>query len=92
MDLRYVPSEKENSFKITSDLTKPKHVLDNIVTGYFAAMEAKDTAKHFTRRIDFIEKQIEKVSPVLAQKSQENKGLSAVLETKLQAKAFRCDR
>nr|VZI52078.1 unnamed protein product [Spirometra erinaceieuropaei] len=70
---------------VPGKLVEPTHVLIDIGTGYFADVEAKDAAKHFTRRIDFIDKQIEKIAPVLAQKSQEHKSLSAVLEAKMQA-------
>ncbi|VDK41242.1 unnamed protein product [Taenia asiatica] len=71
---------------VPGKLVNPTRVLVDIGTGYFVEMEVEDANKHFTRRIEFIEKQIEKVAPVLAQKTQEHRAIVSVLEAK--AKAF----
>ncbi|KAL5103722.1 putative prefoldin subunit 5 [Taenia crassiceps] len=71
---------------VPGKLVNPARVLVDIGTGYFVEMEVEDANKHFTKRIEFIEKQIEKVTPVLAQKTQEHRAIVGVLEAK--AKAF----
>ncbi|KAM7538646.1 hypothetical protein Aperf_G00000058449 [Anoplocephala perfoliata] len=70
---------------VPGKLVDPTHVIVHIGTGYFVEMEAEDAKKHFNSRIEFIGKQIEKITPVLAQKSQEHRAIVNVLETKAKA-------
>ncbi|VDD82451.1 unnamed protein product [Mesocestoides corti] len=70
---------------VPGKLINPTRVLVDIGTGYFVDMEADDAKKHFTKRIEFIEKQTEKIAPILSQKSQEHRAILAVLEAKAKA-------
>nr|CDS29963.1 triosephosphate isomerase [Hymenolepis microstoma] len=70
---------------VPGKLVNPSRVIVHIGTGYFAEMEAEDAKKHFNSRIEFIDKQIEKVAPVLAQKTQEHRAIMVVLEAKAKA-------
>ncbi|KAM7538647.1 hypothetical protein Aperf_G00000058449 [Anoplocephala perfoliata] len=70
--------DKNALIPLTSTLCVPGKLVD-------PTHEAEDAKKHFNSRIEFIGKQIEKITPVLAQKSQEHRAIVNVLETKAKA-------
>ncbi|CAI2722810.1 unnamed protein product [Schistosoma spindalis] len=82
--------EKENKdilVPLTSTLCVPgkisdaSHVLVDIGTGYYTVPEAES---HFSRRVEYINKQIRKILPVLEEKTQAHKSISDVLDAKIQ--------
>ncbi|CDS36935.1 protein osteopotentia [Echinococcus multilocularis] len=83
--------DKNTLIPLTSTLCVPGRLIDptcvlvDIGTGYFVEMKVEEASKHFTKRIEFIEKQIEKIAPVLAQKTQEHRTIMGVFEAKAKA-------
>ncbi|CAH8436328.1 unnamed protein product [Schistosoma curassoni] len=69
---------------VPGKLSDPSHVLVDIGTGYYVEMTVPEAESHFSRRVEYINKQIRKILPVLEEKTQAHKSISDVLDAKIQ--------
>ncbi|KAA3680316.1 prefoldin alpha subunit [Paragonimus westermani] len=69
---------------VPGKLSDTDHVVIDIGTGYYSEMTIKQAEEHFTRRIEYINKHLQEITPVLEEKSQIHKSISAALESKVQ--------
>ncbi|KAH9594020.1 Prefoldin subunit 5, variant 2 [Schistosoma haematobium] len=69
---------------VPGKLYDPSHVLVDIGTGYYVEMTVPEAESHFSRRVEYINKQIRKILPVLEEKTQAHKSISDVLDAKIQ--------
>ncbi|KAK4472845.1 hypothetical protein MN116_004059 [Schistosoma mekongi] len=85
--------DKENSdilVPLTSTLCVPgtlsdaSHIFVDIGTGYYVEMTVLEAENHFDRRVEFINKQIRKILPVLEEKTRIHKSISDILDAKIQ--------
>ncbi|CAH8437925.1 unnamed protein product [Schistosoma turkestanicum] len=65
-------------------LSDASHVLVDIGTGYYVQMTVQEAENHFSRRVEYINKQIKKILPLLEEKTQAHKSISDVLDAKIQ--------
>ncbi|XP_001178621.1 prefoldin subunit 5 [Strongylocentrotus purpuratus] len=82
---------KEMLVPLTSSLYVPgklqdvNNVLIDIGTGYFVEKPLEEAKKYFKRKVDFVTKQMEKVQPVLIEKSKMRQVVMDVMNMKIQA-------
>ncbi|CAL8089076.1 unnamed protein product [Calicophoron daubneyi] len=69
---------------VPGKLSDTAHVIVDIGTGYFSEMTIDQAEKHFTRRIDYINKRIQEIAPALEERTQIHRTITAALETKVQ--------
>ncbi|TGZ60268.1 hypothetical protein CRM22_008638 [Opisthorchis felineus] len=69
---------------VPGKLTDTAHVIVDVGTGYYSEMTIEQAEEHFNRRIEYIDKHIQEIAPVLEEKSQIHRSVSAVLEAKVQ--------
>ncbi|XP_054751721.2 prefoldin subunit 5-like [Lytechinus pictus] len=82
---------KEMLVPLTSSLYVPgklqdvNNVLIDIGTGYYVEKSLEEAKKYFKRKVDFVTKQMEKVQPVLIEKSKMRQVVTEVMNMKIQA-------
>ncbi|THD20728.1 Prefoldin subunit 5 [Fasciola gigantica] len=69
---------------VPGKLTDTENVIVDIGTGYFSEMTIDQAEKHFTRRIEYINKHIQEIATVLEEKTQAHRIIASTLETKVQ--------
>ncbi|VDP95098.1 unnamed protein product [Echinostoma caproni] len=69
---------------VPGKLTDTEHVIVDIGTGYFSEMTIDQAEKHFTRRIEYINKHIQDIAAVLEEKTQAHRVIATTLESKVQ--------
>ena len=73
------------SMYVPGQLSKDQDLLVDIGTGYYVQMNRSKAADFFKRKIDFLTKNIEKVTPILQDKVRTKQIINEVLQAKVQA-------
>ncbi|KAJ8037489.1 Prefoldin subunit 5 [Holothuria leucospilota] len=77
--------ENEASLYVPGQLKDVNNVLIDIGTGYYAEKTLPEAKKYFQRKVDFVTKQMERVQPLLIEKSKMRQVITEVMSIKIQS-------